>query len=121
MDDSEERRTNDRLPLENFQRVREAKSDELLGYGGDISALGLKLLGKREIAIGARFGLKLNYICTGGDKATANVEAEAMWHHKEDNMPYREVGFRFINVNADTRACIERILDDLDARAASGP
>ena len=77
--------------------------------------------GKREIAIGARFGLKLHYICTGGDKATANVEAEAMWHHKEDNMPYREVGFRFINVNADTRACIERILDDLDARAASGP
>lgn len=120
MDTSGERRASDRLSLDNFQRVREAESGELLGYMGDISPLGLKLLGKRPITIGARFRLRLNYICTGGDKAVANLEAEAMWCHQEDNMPYLEVGFRFTDVNAETRACIERIMNDLNARTAVG-
>lgn len=119
MESTQEKRASSRYPLDNFQRVRDEASGELVGYLGDISLVGLKVLGKRAIPMGAQFNLRLNYICLGGEKETTRVEVESIWEREDENMPYREVGFRFADLPASTRGVIERIMADLATRASA--
>ncbi|MBT6274858.1 MAG: PilZ domain-containing protein [Chromatiales bacterium] len=116
MESPEEKRTSDRLQLDNFQRVRDAESGNLIGYLGDISLVGLKVLGKQPIPIGKQFKLRVNYICMGGHKQSVELEVESIWEREEPNMPYQEIGYRFTSLSDDTKVSIERIMADLAER-----
>ena len=116
MEPNEEKRSSSRISLDNFQRVRDAESGELMGYLGDVSLVGVKILGKKPVEIGKLCRLRVNYICVGGEKLSTEVEAESIWDREDDNMPYREIGFRFLDLPPEARATIERIMADLKAR-----
>jgi c-di-GMP-binding flagellar brake protein YcgR len=119
MDSNEEKRTSSRYELDNFQRVREVDTGDLIGYLGDISLVGLKVLGKRRVPVGERYKLRLNYICMGGEKESTSIDVESIWEREEENMPYREIGFRFLDLPKETQSHIERIMTDLRDRATA--
>ena len=105
-----------RTSLVEFQQVQDAASGKVLGYLGDLSLEGLRVLSKKNIPIGESFRLRLKYVRVGGETEELEADAESVWERKPGDLPYGETGFHFTELSADARECVDVIIKDLQRR-----
>ena len=111
-----DKRINERTSVIEFQQVQDASTAKVLGYLGDISLEGLRLLSKRAIPIGEKYQLRLRYMLKGGGTETVAIDVKSVWEREDDSLPYRETGFHLIDPSDAARASIEVIVKDLRDR-----
>ena len=111
-----DKRESERFNLAEFQQVFDAETEKVVGYLGDISQVGLKLLSKQPFPIGQAYRLRVNYILLGGEPETVELDTESVWAAEPTTMPYRETGFQIHRPSAATSASIAKIVDDLRQR-----
>ena len=111
-----EKRTSDRVQLEDFQRVRDAQSGKLIGYLGDISEVGVKVLCKTPVPLNETSRLKITYIRIGGEREVTEVDVMSLWERDEEDVPVHEIGFQFINLEESAHEGVLRIMEDLERR-----
>lgn len=113
---NDDKRSTERFNLIDFQHVLDADTGEFLGYLGNISAIGIRLLRKTVLPLGDHNRLQLRYVCIGGTIESPQFNAKGMWNRDSETLPYHEVGFQIVDADDEALASIERVVADLKVR-----
>ena len=111
------KRNDQRTSLVDFQQVLNVESGKVLGYLGDVSHEGLRVLSRKSIPIGETFRLGLKYVRAGGVTEELEIDAESVWERSDAELPYGETGFHFAELSAEALERIDVIIEDLRKRA----
>ena len=109
-------RAQERVGLTNFQQVRDAGTGEVLGYVADITTDGMRLVGKKRFEIGDQREVQLRYVRFGGEVEAPRIELQCIWNGEVEGALSAESGFCFVRTDDESRASIDRILEDLKKR-----
>ena len=112
----EHKRLEERSNLMEFQQIDDLDAGTILGYLGDISRDGLRMLRKQTIPVGKTFNLRLRCVLRGGIVETVEFEAETMWQREAGSMPFGEIGFRLLDPTEEALSVIDKIVDDIKGR-----
>lgn len=106
------------MKLLNFQQVQAVPDGSLIGYLGDISEKGVRVLRKGSFETGGKHRLRLKYVFLGGTSLDLEFDVEAIWDRAGEDLPYREIGFGFIEPATEMLGEVRKIVEDIKSRLA---
>ena len=112
-----DKRHEQRINLMDFQQIEDASTGKTLGYLGDISRDGLRMLRKQKLPVGETYQLRLRYILKGGETQPLELQAQTRWERDSDSLPYCEIGFALLSPSNETLERIDIIVEDLRHRS----
>ncbi|WP_017938269.1 PilZ domain-containing protein [Zestomonas thermotolerans] len=75
-------------------KVNDRRNDRLIGYVGDISEHGLKLLGDAPVEVGSELQLRLRMRNHDGQMRYAEVDVVCLWSRENPQTGYFEAGLK---------------------------
>ena len=73
-----EKRDSERVQLLEFQQVEDAENGKIIGYLGDISHKGIRVLRKAPFPMGEHHRVKLKYVFVGGETQSLECDVEGV-------------------------------------------
>lgn len=106
-------RANLKLPLP----VLLHPEQQLIGHVMNISAGGVGVLSDRNVRYDDRIWATLRLPGKTQQWQTASVHLEPAWHRYNDSEHVMSIGFKFIDLEAQTLFAIQRLMDDASSIA----
>ncbi|MCY1289266.1 hypothetical protein D9M68_119490 [compost metagenome] len=75
-------------------RVRDRRNDQLIGYVGDLSETGLKLLGDALVEVGSQLALSLRMRDKEGQMRQVDVDVVCQWSRENPQTGHFEAGLK---------------------------
>lgn len=107
-------RKESRKKLIAFTPVYELLRKALIGYVGDLTPLGVMVIGEKPVEVDKRFTLGIEF---PSDEAESNtlrmvISARTAWCRQDEDSPqYFNVGFEFLEISPENEKIIDTILD----------
>ena len=104
-------RNQSRLTFRSIFRVKASnpKTGALIGYVGDVSEFGFKLLSDSQIEPGTRMNLRMRMRLTESEQLQIDLDASCRWSGVNEKTGYFEAGFILEQVPAEFTALVERL------------
>ncbi len=106
----DERRKNDRYPVNKYLGVYDQKTGDLLGCLVDLHGKGIQILGKEEFRAGSVYKIRLDLHKQIKDSKRLYFEAKNTWCKSHKGCTLFAAGFEFQNVDQETKECIALLL-----------
>lgn len=90
-------------------KVSNPKTGALIGYVGDVSEFGFKLLSDSQMEPGARKNLRLRMRLTESELLQIDLDASCRWSGVNDKTGYFEAGFILEQPSAEFTALVEKL------------
>ena len=87
---------------------------DTVGRVVDITADGMKIVTKDDIAVGEVFEFRIVLPVMVHYRTEVDVEAEAMWTRQDENPAYRTTGFRFLDLPGEDGFLLEDVMHKLN-------
>ena len=107
-----DRRTLNRKYLTYFSRVVDRKSGRLVGYMADLTTGGALLIADRALEIGTELHLRMDLPEGFANKDHLIYNAKVMWHRPDDDPDFFKTGLKFLEIEWEDLAIIERVLNE---------
>ena len=108
----DENRKNDRKRLIAFTPVYDSRTKAVLGYLGDLSMQGARLIGEKPMEADTQITLEIDFPSTPEFSARrVKIPARVAWCKPEENPQYFNTGFEFLKVNPMYKTFLEAILE----------
>ncbi len=91
-------------------KVVDEESGRVLGRVVDITADGMMLVTREEIAAGRYFQLRINLPVMVHHRTDISVDAKAVWCSPDTNPAYFKVGFKFANLAGEDGFLLEDVM-----------
>ncbi len=108
-----EQRKEARKKLIAFTPVYDAKQKMLLGYVGDLTLLGIMVVGEKALDVNKERVLKIEFPndLPGIDSTHITIPARVAWRRQDADSPsYFNIGFEFVEVSAEHTQLFQAIL-----------
>src|SRR5690606_20429240 len=104
-------RNHSRLVFRSIFRVKMCSpvNDLLIGYLGDVSERGFKLLSDTQMMPAALMDLRLRMRLPQGEELKIDLKGRCMWSGVNDKTGYFEAGFTLEEPSAEFSALVERL------------
>ncbi len=108
-----EHRKETRRKLMAFTPVYDSKQKVLLGYIGDLTLLGVMVIGERFVEINNERVLKIEFPSNLPDVVTTHITipARAAWCRQDESPHYFNIGFEFTEVKPEHTKLFHAILE----------
>lgn len=93
---SDGRRSIKRRHLIYYLRIRDLKTDRLLGHIVDINSSGFMLISENPIASDKPFELEIHYNTPDGQEIRIQFQAMSRWSSHDVNPAFFDTGFEFV-------------------------
>jgi PilZ domain len=108
-----EHRKETRKKLMAFTPVYDSNMKVLLGYVGDLTLLGVMVVGERDVKINDEKVLKIEFpndlpVVTS---TQITIPARAAWCRRDESLRYFNIGFEFSEVNPEHTKLFQAILE----------
>jgi len=91
-------------------KVLDEETGRILGRVVDITADGMMLVSRTEIAPGTQFDLRINLPVMVHHRTDVSVTARTVWCNSDANPSYFKVGFKFINLAGEDGFLLEDVM-----------
>lgn len=106
-----EKRKNERKKLVAFTPVYDSRQN-ILGYLGDLTVEGARLIGEKPMDIHSRTTLVIEFPATPELPAKrVTLPARVIWCNEEENRQYFNTGFEFQDISPQNKEIISAILE----------
>lgn len=96
-----------------YLKVYNTIENEFLGHLGDITLEGLMILSDKPLDINKISTLKCMLPIKDNQARDLEIQAKCVWSNKDLNDQYYANGFKFHDIDDNTRLNIEHLIDDL--------
>ena len=116
-----EHRKEPRKKLMAFTPVYDSKQKVLLGYIGDLTLLGVMVIGERPVEINEERMLKIEFPNDLAGMVTTHITipARVAWRKKDESPGYFNVGFEFTEVSPEHAKLFQAVLERYQFRQDS--
>jgi hypothetical protein len=107
-----EQRKETRKKLMAFTPVYDLNRRVLLGYVGDLTLLGVMVVGEKTVEINKETVLKIEFPNDLPDAISTRIliPARAAWCRQDESLRYHNIGFEFTEVNPEHAKILQAIL-----------
>jgi hypothetical protein len=115
-----EQRKTERKKLSTFTPVYDSRQHALLGYLGDLTVQGARLVGDQFMETGHELTLMIDFPATAELPARRVIlPARVIWCQQETNAKYFNTGFEFQQMDSPSKTVIEAVLERYQFRHPS--
>ena len=102
-----------RRKLMTFTPVHDVHTNTLLGYLGDLTLKGALMVSEMPVEIGQTLTMTIEFHETPETSPVMHmiVSARVAWCRLEDRHTYYNVGMEFLNLTAQNRQLVEKVLE----------
>lgn len=93
--------------------VYDCTTHQFIGHLVDLSLEGAMLISKNSIALGTRIDLRVVLALESSDQQEFDIQVEIVRSSRDANVDYNNIGLHFINMNAQKKAIIEYLIENI--------
>lgn len=90
-------------------KVSDRQTGKLIGYAGDVSEDGLRLICDQLVEVGSRMELRLRMRGRDGVMAQVELNATCLWGRENPQSGHHELGLQLLQPGNDYVAFVERL------------
>jgi len=105
------KRKAERIKAMTFTTVYDIDSRTLLGFLGDLTLQGAMVVGEKPVKPDRDIKLRIEFLLETNETAeTLTIPAHVAWCKQEEDSPYYNTGFEFLEMNTKNRNTIEALI-----------